>query len=131
MLLSPDTFEIIKEVPHKKEFDIWKKRLSIEEYDNLLKVLNDRISGDRILTSSWIPGSDWTNTPYQIIYEKACKFDEQHAAWFFGLILWDVMMRHPDTWSFVKCSQPNIKGTTYFHVDIDETKRRELFFKYT
>jgi hypothetical protein len=104
--------------------------LTSGEYDDLLKLLSDRISGDQILTSSFIPGSDWTNTPYQIIYEKACECNEQHAAWFFGLILWDVMIRHSDTWSFVKSTQPNIKGTTYFRVQIDEARRRELFFKH-
>jgi hypothetical protein len=128
MLLSPDTFEVIKEIPHKKEYAIWKKRLTCGEYDDLVKVLMDRISGDKILTSSWIPGSDWNGTPYQIIYEKACQGNKEHSAWFFGLILWDVMMRHPDIWSFAK--SVHVKGTTYFKVDISEERRRELFFKY-
>jgi hypothetical protein len=128
MLLSPDTFEIIKEIPHKKEYEIWRSRLTAGEYDDLIKVLSDHISGDRILTSSWIPGRDWTGTPYQIIYEKACQCNQEHAAWFFGLILWDTIMRHSDIWSFAKSA--NVKGTTYFKVDISEERRRELFFKY-
>jgi hypothetical protein len=130
MLLSPDTFEIVKDIPYKKEFTIWKNRLTSVEYETLVTVLAERVSGQQICTSSWLPGTDWTNTPFQIIYEKACNYDEQHAAMFFGLILWDTMMRHADTWCFGKFHQNNVKGTTYFKVQIDENRRRELYFKH-
>lgn len=56
--------------------------------------------------------------PFQIIYDKACEYDERHAAFFFGLILWDTVMRHPDTWCCGKYHQNGIEGTTYFKVEI-------------
>jgi hypothetical protein len=130
MLLSPDTFELIHEIPHPREYRVWKSRLTQSEYDDIIKVLIERISGDQICTSSWIPGSDWTDTPFQIIYSKACEEDEQSAAFFFGLMLWDAVIQHQDTWSFGKYHQCGIRGMTYFRVQLDETKRRELLFKY-
>lgn len=116
MLFSEDMIEI-KIVPHQKEFKVWKGRLTAEEYATLQQALTDRISGEEICTSSWIPGADWRGTPYQIIYEKACLEDEQHAAFFFGLALWDAVMRHEDDWCFGKYGQNGIQGTTYFKVE--------------
>jgi len=108
----------ITEVPHDKEFKIWKSRLTSQEYCRLIDILTQKIDEDEIHTSSWIPGSDWSDTPYDIIWEKACHKDEQHAAFFFGLILWDAVMRHPDDWCFGKYSQHGVQGTTYFRVTL-------------
>ena len=78
-----------------------------------------RISGSEIETSSWIPGSDWSGTVFQPIYEKACNQDESAAAKFFGLILWHVVMEHEEWWSFGRYKLGNIPidGLTYFRID--------------
>lgn len=110
----------IEEVPYQNDYKIWRGRLTEDEYAQLVDVLTEKISGDSIVTSSWIPGSDWTDTPYHIIYEKACRENEMHAAMFFGLILWDAVMRHPDTWCFGKYNQKNgVEGTTYFRISLE------------
>lgn len=120
MLLSPDTGKLVTTIPYKHEFNIWKKRLTEDEYNGLIDILTEKINSNEIHTSSWIPGSDWTNTPFQIIYDKACEYNEEHSAMFFGLILWDAVMRHPECWAFGHYNFKNgseIKGTTYFKVE--------------
>lgn len=119
MLINIDDRSPITYIPHQPEYQVWKHRLTEEEYEGLVAKLTERINSDSIHTSSWIPGSDWTGTPYQIIYEKACGEDERQAAFFFGLILWDAVMRHPDTWAMGKYNiDKGILGTTYFRVEL-------------
>jgi hypothetical protein len=45
-----------------------------------LNSLSKKFDTNKINTSSWIPGSNWTNTPYQIIYDKACLANEHFSA---------------------------------------------------
>ena len=77
------------------------------------KVLNR----GEIHVSSFIPGSDW-DYPYYHIYE-ACDHEYQDAAFFFGLLMWEAVMKHNDTWSFIKYDENNIKGMTYFKIVLD------------
>ena len=51
--------------------------------------LNSMIDGDRIHTAGWMPGKDWSNTPFQAIYE-ACGRDAEEAGKCFGLVVWKV-----------------------------------------
>jgi hypothetical protein len=69
-------------------------------------------------TSSWIPGADWTGTVFQPIYE-ACGEDENAAALFFGLLVWQVVMDREDCWSFGRYEKEGIpiRGMTYFRID--------------
>lgn len=125
-----DLHNAIKKVPFKNDYLIWKNRLTKEEYNGLFNVLTvevDKVSEQpaqkQFLTSSFLPGSDWTNTPYQIIYEKACVYNEQHAAFFFGLILMDVIIQHKNKWCSVKLKsfvEKGIKGSTYFRMHDEE-----------
>lgn len=116
MLVSLDR-QRITTIPHAREYRVWRSRLTDAEYDELIRVLTERISGDEIVTSSWIPGKDWTGTPYQIIYEKACLEDETNAAFFFGLIVWHTFMLHDATWAFIKQENSTVRGMTYFRVE--------------
>ena len=89
------------------------------EYKSIFDDLNNKIEGNEVLTSSWIPGSDWTNTVFQPIYEKACRQNAEAAGLFFGLIVWDVFLHHADSWSFGRYEKNNIpiKGLTYFRIN--------------
>jgi hypothetical protein len=71
--------------------------------------------------SSFIPGADWTNTPYQPIYDAMCERYGEEPAWnqsrlFFGLLVKDLMIRRPEHWLCYKVpEQEEIeKGTNYF-----------------
>lgn len=112
-----DMLNPIREIPHRREYTIWRNRLTVDEYEALVAALTLKLDGGKVLTSSFIPGKDWTGTPYQIIYEKACAENVQHAAFFFGLIMWDAVMRHPGHWSFIKSE--SVQGTTYFRMGAD------------
>jgi len=119
MLYSLDRFQLVTTVPHNREFVAWTSRLSAAEIKAIKDELNHRINGSEVQTSSWIPGSNWTGTVFQPIYEKACLKNVDAAAMCFGLILWQVMMERPEEWSFgrYKLKDIPIEGLTYFRID--------------
>lgn len=108
----------IKSIPHSTQYRVWKKRLSSTELKAIEADLVARIQGGDVHTSSWIPGKHWGGTPFKPIYSVACNYNEEAAAMCFGLILWEVMMRHPDRWSFGRFEKDgiDIKGLTYFRI---------------
>ncbi len=114
-----DSESYIKSIPHKRGYNHWRNRLTDAEYQAIYDELNSRISGSEIETSSWIPGRDWSGTVFQPIYEKACQYNEDAAAKFFGLILWHVVMDHEEVWSFgrYRLGDIPIEGLTYFRID--------------
>lgn len=115
MLYSVDSGKYVKLVPHKKEFSLWMKHLSPLDYQAVIDELNSRINGSDINTSSWIPGNDWTGTVFEPIY-TACGKNIVSSALFFGLILFDLMIKRQDVWGFGKYEKNGIpiKGITYF-----------------
>ena len=119
MLYSVDSGSYITSIPHQKEFERWRSRLTDSEYCAITAELNRRIDGTKIQTSSWLPGKDWSNTVFAPIYARACLQDEQVSAKFFGLILWHVIMEHPDTWAFGRYEKDGIpiEGLTYFKIN--------------
>lgn len=118
MLYSVETGKVIKQVPHLNEFNFWRSKLTIEQYDYIIKELNNRLDTNEVHTSSWIPGKDWSDTPFEAIYE-ACDEDQENAAKFFGLILWETIMNREEYWSFGHYEKNGIpiQGITYFRID--------------
>ena len=119
MLISMDSGKLVTRIPHRAEYEAWISRLSEQELDAIRQELNSRIAGGEVHTSSWIPGGDWTGTVFQPIYEKACRRDPDAAGRCFGLILWVVMMDHPDKWGYGRYEKDGvpIEGLTYFRLD--------------
>lgn len=119
MLYSIESESYIQDIPHRKEFDIWRSHLFDEEYQAIVDELKSRIEGGEIHTSSWIPGSDWTDSVFEPIYERACRCNEEAAAKFFGLILWAVLLEHQDVWAFGRYEKDGIpiEGMTYFKLN--------------
>ncbi|QST02138.1 hypothetical protein IMZ31_22055 (plasmid) [Pontibacillus sp. ALD_SL1] len=105
----------ILDVPYKKDYDQWRPRLNDKDYDQIVEALNDHIEGDEIHTSSFIPGHDWRGTVYEPIWH-ACNHNDTRAALFYGLILYKVMIEHPESWICGKFEMngKKLKGTTYF-----------------
>lgn len=118
MLYSTDKNMEINRIPHEKEYLIWRKRLTSEEYESIIEEINNRINGKQVETSSWIPGSNWHGTVWEPIYTKACLNDIKSSGLCFGLFVWVTMMKRPEYWSFIRYSKDNIeiKGLTYFQV---------------
>lgn len=122
MLYSVDSGCIVKRLPHEGDYKRWRKHLSDEDYNAILNELDKQIdvnSGKDIVTSSWIPGSDWEGTVYYPIY-LACGKNPIQAGLFFGLILFKHLLDIEDrVWGFGKYEKNGvpIKGITYFILD--------------
>ena len=118
MLYSIESGRYMDFTPYENEFKVWRSRLSAEQYDRICDELNSRIAGDEIHTSSWIPGSDWSGTVFEPIYSVACHCDPDSSARFFGLIMWEVVKHHDQTWSYGRYEKNGIpiNGLTYFRI---------------
>lgn len=117
-MLSSIEGNLIKTVWHKKFFDPAKNRLSDSEYqamvDELNRIIQEKIDDNSdIVVSSFIPGSNWSGTVWDPIYSKACGFDFDYAAQFFGLLVCQVLINRNETWYFIK-QESTAKGMTYF-----------------
>lgn len=119
MLYSIDSNKFIQHIPRVAFFNQCRSKLTDTEYDAIVNELNQRISGDEIHTSSWMPGSNWAGTIFEPL-ERACGGDRDASGYLFGLIVWKVFQDHPDTWSFgrYKLNKLPIKGMTYFRVHL-------------
>ena len=116
MLYSIDTGKYVNKVPHKAEFDKWMRNLSAADYQAIADELNSRIDGNDINTAGWIPGHDWTGTVYEPIY-NACNKNVMQSGLFFGLIVFDLLMRRDDkVWGFGRFEKDGkqIASMTYF-----------------
>lgn len=71
MIVNFETLQPITTIPHRRDFDAWRSRLTSTEIAEIKAALNGRINGTEIQTSSWMPGSNWNGTAYQPIYERA------------------------------------------------------------
>ena len=74
-----------------------------------------------VITISWVPGADWTNTPYEPIYRAinqrfAHDIAKEYSAKFFGLLFMDVAINRAEKWGFghYELAGKPIKGRTYF-----------------
>jgi hypothetical protein len=112
----------ITSLPRHDFFELCRSRLSLERYQTIKNELHARIQGGEVHTSSWIPGSNWEETPFQPIYETACGQNHDLAGRFFGIVLWEVMMEREEAWAFGRYEKDGvpIEGMTYFRVpDLD------------
>jgi len=96
-------------------FDSCVQRLSGRQIEAMRAEINRRFDAGDVNTSSWIPGSDWTGTPFEPIYYDACHEDWDSSRWFFGLLVWDTVMQREDSWAFIR--QDVAQGLTYFRVE--------------
>jgi len=118
MLYSLDDKEIT-DIPKRRQraFNIWRSNLADSDYEAVVEAINayvDTVPPDKPFVSSFIPGSDWTGTVYQPLY-IACGQSEEQSGWFFGLIVWQVMIDHPEGWLFkLADKEDDVLGTTYW-----------------
>jgi hypothetical protein len=108
--------EDVTSMPRAETFRLLTQRLSPDEFNAITHALNEKIDGDEIHTSSWMPGADWNGTPYQSIYERAARHDPELAGKPFGLMVFYVFMTRQDAWitgKFELDGEP-IRGRTYF-----------------
>ena len=99
MLVDLMTGKPITTIPYAQEFRTFMSRMTANEIQGIKDALNEMIDGDRIHTAGWMPGSDWADTPFQPIYEKAARHSFDAAARCFGLMVWEVFMERPEKWT--------------------------------
>jgi hypothetical protein len=120
MLIDVDTGKIIEQVPFQRDFGTLRGRLTAAEFEAMVGRVNELIdaSGSEIATAGWLPGSDWTWTPFQPIYEKAARNDFQRAALFFGQLVWYTIMKRPERWASgrYQVDGRDIGSRTYFRL---------------
>jgi len=119
MLYSLLSFKRVTSIPYPADYKRWRKRLPDEDYSAIIAELTSRIEGTEIQTSSWIPGRNWAGTIFEPIYSKACNENYREAAQFFGLLLWETILHHPNCWAFGRYELDGvpINGLTYFRLD--------------
>ena len=118
MLVSMDTGKIITSMPHKRDFERWKKNISAADYQKVVDAINDKIDSSEINTAGWIPGSDWSGTVYEPLY-LACGQNKDLSGRFFGLIVFETLMTRTDKyWGFGRYEKDGvpIQSMTYFEV---------------
>ncbi|MDP8240990.1 MAG: hypothetical protein P9X24_18015 [Candidatus Hatepunaea meridiana] len=106
-------------MPHKQSYNHWMGNLSEEHFNVIIAAIHELMDatpiGKQVITSSWIPGSDWTDTPYDPIYQ-ACHQDWDAARFFFGQLVWRSVQLHPEKWYFIRQQRDDDRpiGMTYF-----------------
>lgn len=116
MLYSINDCKYVTRVPHQRDFDKWMKNLSEDDYNKIEYALNDKINQNDINTAGWLPGHDWTGTVFEPIY-YACGKNVTQAGMFFGLIVFNLLMKREDkVWGFGKYEKDGkqIASMTYF-----------------
>jgi hypothetical protein len=73
-------------IPFRRDYEVFRGRLSREELSAIEAWIDAQIAGDKIHTAGWMPGSDWTGTVLEPIYTKAARKDFDLAARAFGLL---------------------------------------------
>ncbi len=120
MLFDVDTNRVIINVPHEAQFNALRLRLSDAEFETMVARINELIdeAGGEIATAGWLPGSDWTGTPFAPIYIKAARQDYDLSAKFFGQLVWYAVMQRPERWGSgrYQLDGRDIGSRTYFRL---------------
>ena len=117
-LYSIDSEQYVDYIPHRENFERWRSRLSEGQFEAICDELRRMIDGAEIHTAGWMPGSDWTGTPWEPIYTEACDYNEVASGYCFGLFVWVMLQEHPETWGFGRYEKDGvpIRSMTYFRL---------------
>ena len=120
MLIDIESGKEITHVPHSQTFNPLQTCLSLKEFDEVVMHINELIenAGGEIVTAGWLPGSDWSGTPFLPIYETAAKRNQDLAGKMFGLMVWYTVMKRPERWGFGRFEKDGreIGSMTYFRL---------------
>ena len=116
MLISLSTGKMVDRIPTSRR-EMWGtiiSRLSKDDLKAIFEEIETLTTGKKISVSSWIPKSRcWTDTPFQVIYDKAAKENYELAGYMFGLIVWVYFNDDLRHWGFGHFTD-EIQGLTYF-----------------
>jgi hypothetical protein len=100
---------------HQIDYDRWRANLNDTDWEGIIKAVHQVMDRGNVFKSSYLPGSDWTGTPYEPIW-FAVGEDFDQARLFFGLLVWEAVWLHSEEWHFVRQDDINDEptGMTYF-----------------
>ena len=126
-LYSVPEMTLMRKLPYKRDNEKILSRINEADLNAIHEELNKRIdevanSDEKLITSGWIPGSDWENTVFQPIWIASGK-NYERAAMVFGAIVFQVMMEREEDWAFGKyhVNGRSIGSTTYFRIYPDKS----------
>lgn len=90
-----------RRIPHRSDYQRWRARLSDADHRAIIDHLHQVMDQEEVFNSSFLPGSDWTRTVFQPIYDSACNQNWEQARLFYGLLVWEAAMRHESRWCFL------------------------------
>ena len=119
MLFDLDTQREITHMPHEEDYRRWRQNLSDDDHTAIREALHVYIDDKEYFCASFIPGPDWTDTPYQPIY-TACGDNWDQAKLFFGQLVWEAVQQHDANWSCKRFdyNRDRIMGLTYFRIHL-------------
>lgn len=120
MLIDIDSGRTIDRVPYQRDFNLLRSRLTEGEFDDMVARINELIddAGGEIATAGWLPGSDWTGTPFAPIYTKVAPGNFERSALFFGQLVWYTVMKRSERWGSgrYEVDGRDIGSRTYFRL---------------
>jgi len=121
LLIDIETDRPINRIPYNQQFETLRRRLSDDEFTAMVDHINDLIDagGGQIATAGWLPGSDWSESPFELIYTKAARHDYERSALFFGQLVWYTIMHRPEQWGSGRYQKNglDIGSRTYFRLN--------------
>ena len=94
---------------YQAKYQKQKAKMTKEEFENAMNYICSLVqsnSSEEFFNPGWAAGSDWTDTPLQPIYEKACDSVFQEASFMYGLMVKEAFMDWIDEeWIQIKQEQ--------------------------
>jgi hypothetical protein len=107
-------------VYYQSEFRRWKRNMTAAEIAAVRDEIHRMLDSGPIHTTSWMPGSDWSGTPFDPIYWKGTRQDNVAAAKCFGFFVMECILEREEPWGFGHYEKDGIpiKGRTYFRLGL-------------
>lgn len=119
-LIDINTGKEIKKVPaaYAKDYRRVMGQLTGAEICAMKDELNRMIDGDEVHTAGWMPGADWSGTPFWPLYEKGTGGNRALSGMMFGLLVWEVFTERPERWGSGRFEKDgkDIGSRTYFKI---------------
>ena len=107
--------KLIHTIPHKDKYDFIQAQLTQAQEDTIIEEIHRKIADVEIFSASFLPGSNWTGTPFQCLYD-ICE-NQQEAGYLYGIMCWIAVQKHGDEWVCYKSDEKTKQlglGWTYY-----------------
>jgi hypothetical protein len=104
-----------------RDFKHMQTALTKDEFKAIIGRINELINdaGGEIATAGWLPGRNWSGTPFDPIYQKAAGKNQSLAGKLFGLCVWYTVATRSDDWMSGRYEKDgrDIGSRTYFRIN--------------